>query len=920
MVVREVLETPPDAGWHGSTPVWTPKYEYLHPLTNKFALNGQPSKIEKRRVWSTLFGECEQCVGKTAKWIDRYELTAGYYCDGCHKDYLLGSYLELELNRHLPGSVISEYQGFLGDNPDFQDFRLFEPNTLTYLGAGMGTGKTTEIYKFGIQIAQEGLGNIIIVVPRVALARELAYKLRATHGYAAWGLWHEGVNKDDKFVGDYGTICCLPSLPQVIECGDEYGVKRNYIAIDEIDFSYELLALSVEQSTAVKKILREAVKTTGLVVSGQTEFTLALEAFAEEVECDESQGFYNTAEPAEGSVTLKKHDVDATVNEMLSGFIEDINAKLADDQNVYSFCASRRDGDIIADELSAERPVLYNAYTKGDWRADALLQNQQLTDSRLFIGTSAAGVGISILDPKAITLILDGLIFGSRNANMAVQKTMRDRGRRGVIFHYKPYNLSLPVRPTENENISLYHELLKQATASDTSKPAIQKLAYAQALSSLADIQVETFFKYHLGVIGNMEISYETPNPVSEERAKEIGITRAEIRKIENELKIENAKMILASVIDDDTDTVLRTSSEIRKERNQGRLSIDGALANELANEAARAVGWDDVINRFEDEPFDDVFDTRDIQIARGLVDRNFDFKKLTLKRAGYLAVNAPKWTANRFELEVQRADGQLTFDGPGVEITAVKDYRLLGELLKVMLDTLVGSVFETELLAATVKDVLSKTATTGKTFGQELRAGALGASEYRKARFLLCAEDENMIVDWVARFISEWYPARLAKKERHYALQPDTHAELYLKAFECWLMHQPDVFDGAEIQLNIFEPIELPESNAEQKEIARKMRVEGATLKVIAAELGTTQKTVSLWCEGITPKRKNKQTRSQRQQNRQSTKQTNKAKKQERDAEVFRIYDAGETQQAIAIELKIGLATVNRILKTRDF
>ena len=44
------------------------------------------------------------------------------------------------------------------------------------------------------------------------------------------------------------------------------------------------------------------------------------------------------------------------------------------------------------------------------------------------------------------------------------------------------------------------------------------------------------------------------------------------------------------------------------------------------------------------------------------------------------------------------------------------------------------------------------------------------------------------------------------------------------------------------------------------------------------------------------------------------------KQSKAERDAAVFRRYDAGETQQTIADALGIGLATVNRILKTRNF
>ena len=886
IVVKETLGISPDAGWNGAIPIWTPKYEYLRPLTNKFALNGQPSEVEKRRVWSTLFGECATCGGVAAKWIDRYELNAGIYCDGCHKDYPLGSYLELELNRKLPNSIVSEHQGFLGENPDFADFRLFEPKILTHLGAGMGTGKSTEIYKLLRTLARQGLGKGIIVVPLVALARYLSHYLRARDGYRAWGLWHEGVPKDDKFIGEYGAIVCLPSLPQAVRCAEEYGATRTYIAIDELDFAYELLSLSVQQSTAVKKILRDALVSTGLVVSGQTEFTLAIEAFADEIGAEQIQGFYNTAEAAKGSVILKEHPAEANINSVLAGIIDDVHAGLNDGHNVYSFSPTRRDADIIAEEFSHEKPLSYNAYTKGSQRADDLLRNQKLTDSRLFVGTSAAGVGISILDEKAMTIVANGLVFGSRKVNMSVQESMRDRGRRGIRFHYKPYNLSLPVRPTENRKVSIYHEFLKHSLESYKHLPidAISKIAYAQALTSLADVQIETYLKYHLGVVGNMEISYvNVPDP-SEARTQEIGITRAEIRKIENELKIENAKQILKQHYN------LLTSSEIRNQRNKGTLSTDGALANELANHAVQAIGWDDEINRFEDDPLDDVFDEADIEVATALAHKNFDFDALTKKRAGYLAVNAPKWTAHRFQSDVENADRQLTLDGLGIEITAVKDYRFLGELLKSLLDTTVDTVFEQESLATAVKAVLNTKAKSGKTFRQELMSGALGASEYRKARFLHCAEDDAL-VDWCARFISEWYPARLAKKDKHYALQPDTHSELYLKAFKQWLQHQPDVFDNAHIELTIFSATELPESNAEQKEIARKRRQEGATLKAIAADFGVDPKTIHLWCRGVQPA--------------------------DIKTEVFKMYTELDMKQAeIASHVGKGLATVNRWLK----
>ena len=240
-------------------------------------------------------------------------------------------------------------------------------------------------------------------MPLVALARFMAYYLRGKHGYRSWGLWHEGCDKDDRFIGEIGAIVCLPSLPRAVQFAQDEGVERLYIAIDEVDFGYNLLSLTVNQATAVKACLREATaQDAGLVVSGQTESTLALEALAEEVEADNVQGFYNTAPPAEGSIVLHKHpDTDGKSNAILAGGIDDTSKALEDGHNVYAFCSSRRDVDIIADEFESENPVIYNAYTKGERRADAVLRNQKLTDSRLFVATSAAGLGISILDHES---------------------------------------------------------------------------------------------------------------------------------------------------------------------------------------------------------------------------------------------------------------------------------------------------------------------------------------------------------------------------------------------------------------------------------------------------------------------------------------------------------------------------------------
>ena len=822
-VVRYVLSLDPDAGWHGKTPVFTTRYEYLHPLTNKFALNGQPSEVEKRRVWSTLFGNCEICGAVTAQWLDRFLLTAGLYCDGCHKDYPIGSYLEIELNRKLPNSIISEHQGFLGDDPDFADFRLWQPGTLTHLGAGMATGKSTEIYKAMIALAMQGLGKGIIAVPRVSLARFLAHRLRKHNGKNAWGLWHEGCRRDDKFIGDFGAIVCLPSLPQAVKSATDAGVERLYIAIDEVDFGYNLLSLSVEQATAVKKCLRDALASTGLAVSGQTESTLALEALADELECEQVQGFYNTAKPAEGTVVMKKHpNTEGKSASIVCGGIDDITDALAADHNVYTFCSSRRDGDVIADVFQDENPVIYNAYMKGNPRSDAILRKQRLTDSRLFIGTSAAGVGISILDPKARTVIASGLNYGSRDASMVVQECVRDRGRRGVSINYADYDLPLPVRPTENEKVSIYHESLKEYTENSTH--GIRKIAYAQALASLADSQIQAFVGYHLGTIGNMLVSHETLSECDPERIASISARRTEIRREEREKRIAAAINLLSQ-------PYLLTTSEIRVLSTQNKLSPENRLAHETANATAQAVGWDDKIHGYENsQPVKEIPDAEALHIAIGLTEKNIDADKLSKQRRGYIAVNFPKWT-----------DYYL------------QDDRFRGELITALLDRLTGKIFDSASLAKVVREVLQSLSASGKSFGNEILSGALGASDYRKARFLHIA-DADSVVDWARSLISEWYPARIAKSDDSYALCHAEKLDLRIASFSYWLTQQPCVPDGAKIEFGIFETTELPDPNAELKVKAREHRNAGGLLKDIAIDLDVPLPTVSRWCEGITP------------------------------------------------------------------
>lgn len=839
IVVKEILGLSPDAGWKPEgVPAFATRYENLHKITGEFTLNGQPSEIEKRRVWSTEFGKCEKCGDVTADWVDRYHLTAGRYCTSCHTDTPLGSYLEWELARKLPNSIISEYQGYLGDDPEFQDFRLWQPEMLTHLGAGMSTGKSTEICKAIVSLARQKLGVGIIASPFISLARFLAHQLRKRHGRSKWGLWHEGSGRSEQFIGSYGTIVCLPSLGRAVSAAYAEGLEPSdlYLAIDEIDFGYSLLSLAVHQAAAVKKCLLDIFLATGLVVSGQTESTLALEAFAAELGCDHVQGFYNTAPPADGFVEMRKYpDVDGKNALVLAGAIESIEAALAEDHNLYVFCSSRRDADVIAERFPEYNPVCYNAYTKGDPRCDAVLKNQRLPEgSRLFIGTSAAGVGISILDPKAKTIRVGGLNHGSRDARTGVQTTLRDRGRRGIEWHFVDYNFALPVRPHETERVSLYHEEVKQRENqyAHLSENAVKKIARSTALDTLADHQLVPFVQHHLGEVGNMEV-VETQALLPDDSGVEwVTEQRRNALKNERESKCELAVSYL-------TNRKLLTSRNIRVKSNQNELTKSEQLAHEYANGLACAVGWNDA---------DDVLENTDIEVAIAIAEQNVQPERLEKLRRGYLAVHYPSWVTYVFQRELEDTVDDAVELGVGVELTAVRDERFLGEVLKALINRLKDEVFNDVSLATAIREVLD-TVSHGQTLFGRIKQGGLGAQAYRRARFLKTAGDAY-VIRWARMFIKEFYPATLSKRGDCYSLVHDKRISLILASFQCWLSHRvagevPELEAG-------FEEIE-PQS--ELKTRVRERRKDGAMLETIAAEFDISLGKASEWCRDIDPK-----------------------------------------------------------------
>lgn len=851
-ITIRAMNEDPDAGWipagDKNIPAWIPKYQHLHGLTGEFALNGQPPEVERRRVWLSEFTTCDHCGSLAAKWIDRFLITTGKYCGGCHKDYPIGSYLEYELRRKLPNSVISTSDArYLSDDPEFADFRLWEPGVFTYLASAMGTGKSTEIYKLMARLAQQGIGKGIIAVPRISLARFLAHYLRRKDGYGAWGLWHEGAPPSEKFIGKYGAICCVPSLPAVL--AEAEGNPNAYIAIDEIDFAYSLLSLTVAQATKVKQILREAVATTGLVVAGQTESTLALEAFAAEVEADHVQGFYKNATPSDHLLTVYQYpDVEGKNNLILAGAEAAIATALAAEKNVYAFCTTRREAEILEAHFKHLTPVLYDAYTKGYADADAVLRNQGLTESQLFIATSAAGIGISILDENAHTVQIATLNFGTRNLSDRVQELSRDRGRRGGSVHLGEYPFRLPVKPTENFCVSLYHERLKAAEDAYVHLPehSIRKIAAADALSTLADTQPATFLTYHLGEVAQMPLTFEDAGHVNAAEFERIKTTRSELLKSERAKKRQEAIAFLEN-------SAVFSEDEIRKRSNTGKLLKSERLAQELANMALQSVGWTEA-----EEPSADSLD-----MAKALIEvSGVTIENLEKQRRGFYAVQFPTWTAHALIADREFAYRELVTAGEGVELTSVTDDRFIGELLKALLGKLAGVPWTAAGFADAVREILHSEVTDhegcrGRTFMDNLLRGAAGARLYRTSRFLNLADDAG-IIKWTSQLISEWYPARVAKRGDAYGLQRHEHDDLILQCFRLWgdqQLHPPDRWD-----IHAYETADLPDPNAEAKKQAREMRKAGKAFSEIAEVVGFPKQRLSEWCKGIDKDRKKRE------------------------------------------------------------
>ena len=100
-------------------------------------------------------------------------------------------------------------------------------------------------------------------------------------------------------------------------------------------------------------------------------------------------------------------------------------------------------------------------------------------------------------------------------------------------------------------------------------------------------------------------------------------------------------------------------------------------LAHEYANGLARAVGWNDAVDREAEYPFQDILSDEDISVAIALAEQNIQPERLEKIRRGYLTVHYPKWVTAAFEKELEEAHTDVLSAGEGRELTSITDDRI---------------------------------------------------------------------------------------------------------------------------------------------------------------------------------------------------------------------------------------------------
>ena len=838
--------------------------------------------------------QCERCAGASVPWLDTHLLVAGRYCVKCHTDVCIGSYLHYELNRKPKNSVVSDSQEFVADDPTICDLPFWEPGMMVHLGAAMRTGKTW----FACDRAEADTDALyLLMFPR----RTLAYNVWNSRRRLGWGLFYGGSDKRYRTIGEHGVMLTLPSLPFVLQ-----QIKRKFggdippinIFLDEIDFCADLMFANILRgaSPEIRGLLRQIVDKHGIVTAGQTEMTATLECVAAELGIDPEQNlyaYYNQAPPANETAELLEYpDGEGKKNRLIAGVVEAVECGIQEGKRVYVHADGRRTTQVIASFDKGS--LLLDRYHRGIERNRDLFNRGRLDeDTRLLVSSNALDVGVSFRDKNAETHVVQSenpLHFGSPQGTG--QKGIRNRELPPVYYHFTRFNNSLPISPSEAANRAEFRERMKLGEDEQLPKHLVRHHATRESLKTLADNQTGTFISHHLQRAG-YEVKVQTPPQPQEMTVNLVKDRKKQLRDAEGSAVKQRAIEIL------ETEEVM-SEGEIQQAGEQGRLEPipTEQLAREEVNAVLSATGWDGVVERKGDDglplPTTAVFadvKPEQWQCANNLLQEGIDAGKLAKQRRGFLGVHFPM--VNDALAQQDRDDGQLEF-------IHRRNDGLMAALLTVLL------MFLPQNAPQTLNEVTPSIHHAfmfeyqGYPLAHWIAKGALG--DANGLRFLNWGPDAEITVHhlkWIAKFISNWYPARLAiqtpaEDQVVCLLVQVEDAPTIVRTIHCYLIHahpEVDLDSGQHIELFPSQG-DMPYQHEADREQARQMRAQGASVDDITKEVKKSTGWVAKHTGDITANEK----RVKQQQARE-------------------LHDQGKTVWAIAKELGVSNHTVKRWL-----
>lgn len=808
---------------------------------------------------------CSHCGGDTTPEIDFGTLEGFFSCGDCGDSPAL-SYLGYELNRKPDDSIFSDFQGYVGDDPLLTEESLWNCG-IFHLGAPMGRGKTTLVYKRAREAAESGALTIILV-PRISLAQAVHAELREDTTLG-WSLHYEGSErskpKSDKWrIGNLGavaTIGMLPHLLQVIKRRREESTVR--IFFDEIDFTSSLILSDIfkKMSAEIKETLKAIIEAQGIVTAGQTASTLALEAIAKELNAP-LRGYYLSPRPANQTATLHiidSHSIDHPKNRLTRAVIEKIQDVLDRGKNAYVFADERRFCQIVA-SLFPDETVVYDAYHRDSPEAKEMLRLKRLPDGkRIFVSSNAVDVGISIEDENAETVVvslLNPLTAGGYDS--VVQRAMRNRRKPPLTIYLLNYQNSLPLAPDKATDFYLHYAQHLSTDGEDLPQSLAELIGIEDAMNSLVDNQPETFIKHHLSQAGFSVAT--TPLALEQFDFESVQRIRKEIREAEDAAVINFANDIL------DAKAVL-TESEIRQRDWESQQPAPvNQRAYERANASLQACGWNGKVDRFVDEentmPQDPVqaFENAGVthemwQTAREAVGLNPE--KIERWKRGYISIHYPE--AARKQLEESRGD----------EFHHRPNDLFIGAFLKALLERLPREPAQMEAIGRALIDA-AQVKFGFNTFSDLMKKG--GASPTIGKRVIRLDLGRDAIpteahLHFVHRFLSEHYPARISKNGDLYQLaQPQNmdEFELFKQVVRCHIKHRHPDIDPDDPDDPDLTPPPAADPFYREKAAVLEGRRNGESCRGLAVKVGMSKSWIDKHTQGVEKGDKKAETKTQ--------------------------------------------------------